>query len=145
MIRLRKLLILIVIIVVLFLITTNYLLFNLQSSDVEVKNLPTIEEKIYLELQKLPEHYKLKSVETLPVIDLFAINTNNITRLNGTQFQQLWKLANSWVSKTRIVDFSNPDIGRILHVLKVAAITKADLDTRGTQLKLLLTLQVRNI
>lgn len=144
MIRRRKLLILTAIIVLLFIITTNYLLFNLQSSDVEVRNLPTIEEKIYLELQKLPEHYKLKSVETLPVIDLFAVNSKNVTSLNESQFQHLWKLANSWVSKTRIVDFGSLDIGRILQALKVAEITKADLDTRGTQLKFLLTLQVRN-
>lgn len=144
MIRRRNLLLLVLIIALLFLITTNYLLINLQSSDIEVRKLPTIEEKIYLELRKLPEHFKLKSLENLSVVDLFVANTkNNPIRLEDSQFEHLWKVANSWVSKNRIVDFSSSEIGNVIRAMKTAVIIKADLDTRGTQLKFLLTLQVR--
>lgn len=144
MIRRRNLLFIVVTVVLLFLISTNYLLLNLQSSDIEVRKLPTIEEKIYLELQILPDHYKQKRTENLIRPDLFIINTKN-TSLNfdNAQFEILWKEANSWVSKTRIVNFNSRNIGKILQALTVAEITKADLDTRGTQLKFLLTLQVR--
>lgn len=143
MFRRRNLLFFIVIAALLFLITTNYLLLNLQSSDIEVRNTQTIEEKIYLELQKLPEHYKQKTPGSLPVADLFITNTKNIATLENTNIDHLWKQTNSWVSKTRVVDFINSDIGKILQVLTETEITKADLDTRGTQLKFLLTLQVR--
>lgn len=143
MIRRRNLLFFIVIAGLLFLISTNYLLLNLQSSDIEVRKTLTIEEKIYLELHKLPENYKQKAVESLRVVDIFISNSKNFTALVNTEFDHLWKQTNSWVSKTRVVDFSNPDIGKILQAIKEAEITKADLDTRGTQLKFLLTLQVR--
>lgn len=142
MIRNRNLLFFIVIVVFLFLISTSYLLFNLQSFEILFTKRPTIEEKIYIQLQELPIYYKQKPAESLLVGDLFISNTKNITILENTELSHLWKQTNSWVSKFRVVDFTNPEIGKILQALRVAEITKADLDTRGTQLKFLLTLQV---
>lgn len=144
MIRRRNLLILVIIAVIIFVITTNYLLLNLQTSDIEVRKLQTIEDKIYMELQSLPDYYKLKPFETVQFTDLVLAKSKNRTvNLTDTNLEYLWKEANSWVSKTGIVDFSSTQIINVLSALKNAKITKADFDTRGTQLKLLLTLQVK--
>lgn len=143
MIRRKSLLLFGLITVLIFIITTNYLLLNLQTSDIEVRTFKTIEEKIYLELENLPQQYRLKSYQKDPTISLSSvIYTNRSFNLGDSSFKDLWKEANSWVSKTRIVDFSSPQIVNVLLGIKNAKITKADLDTRGTQLKLLLTLQV---
>lgn len=145
MVRPRSLLVLLIITILTFFVSTFYLLLNLQSTDIEVRNIQTIEDKIYLELKNLPEHYKSKSVLTVPVIDSFVNNIRNTTfQHENTDLKHLWEEANSWVSKNQVVDFSNVQIGQVLTALRNAAIIKADLDTRGTQLKLLLTLQVRN-
>lgn len=144
MIRRRKLLLFTVITVLIFLITTNYLLLNLQKTDdIEVRKSPTIEEKIYQHLAKLPDYYNLRSPKDVSFSDLSLVNTKNSTvRLDDWHLQELWKEANSWVSKTSVINFSSPKMGPLLFALKNAKILKADLDSRGTQLKFLLTLQV---
>lgn len=146
MVRRRNILFLLIIVLIVFLITPYYLLKNLQISEIEVRKLPTstIEEKIYIELQNLPEIYKIKPLQSLPEFDIFLANFRNIGKLKCTNVSRLWDNANSWVSnsKSRVVDFSSSQIGEILFCMKYAKIIKADLDPRGTQLKFLFTLQV---
>lgn len=139
MIRRKNILLVAILFLVVFVVTTNYLLYWLpRQSDVTI----TIEENIYLELKKLPIYYKINEAEIDDVGTLLKkINIVNITHAyNG--IEKLWKLADTWPNKTQIVDIHSPQLGDILSLLSQAKIVKADLDHRGTQLKLLLTLEV---
>lgn len=129
---------------ILFSLITNYLLSTLPSSEVVPKSrILTIEEKIYLELKSLPAHYKSKPLILDKSIDIFLENIRKAAvSLNDSAIKKLWTLANSWVTKTQVVDLTSSSLGQVLTALKTASIIKADLDTRGTQLKFLLTLQV---
>ncbi|KAJ8925971.1 hypothetical protein NQ315_009826 [Exocentrus adspersus] len=141
MLRRRSFIFLLLVFLVLFVITTNYLLITLHSKS-EVKSPLTVEEKIYFELNKLPGRYTSKSLVEDKTTEVFLQNlsTTNL-RLEDLDLEGLWAEANSWVSKTQLVNLSSPDLGKLFFALKHARITKADVDTRGTQLKLLFTLE----
>lgn len=141
MIRKRKLITIGLISIITFIISVTYLFASLSQTTENLK-IKTTEELIYKELVKLKE----KHSNTIPVEDSeldIVINNLNTKTLEDNNFNELWKIANSWVSKSGIVDFHSSHLGNVLHALKTAKIVKADLDTRGTQLKLLLTLEVR--
>ncbi|KAF5280407.1 hypothetical protein FQR65_LT03216 [Abscondita terminalis] len=72
-------------------------------------------------------------------IDYFLTNVKDFTSFINNE--PVWEKARTWVSKTQLYDYMSPDLGNVLYALKTAKIIKADVDTRGTQLKLLLTLQ----
>jgi hypothetical protein len=134
MIRKSRLLIISVILISIFLISTNYLLITLTDSENEVKS---VHEKIYQQLEHLPDFYKIRKPLENDVTDRFIKNINVDDEKN---LKKLWNVARSWVSKTKIVDFESPLLGSVLSALKKSKIIKADLDTRGTQLKVQLTL-----
>lgn len=145
MIRRRIILLCVITFLIIFVFTTNYLLTILPSSEIEVRKILTIEDKIYLILEKNPTRYDIKPSTDDKSVDIFLKNAKNVnvdSEFTETNLIELWKEANAWVSKTQLVNFSSPSLGNVLYALKTAKIIKADVDTRGTQLKLLLTLQV---
>lgn len=142
MIRRRNLVLLSLLFFALFILTTNYLLITLPSES-EVRKQLTIEEKIYFELNKLPVEYTIRTLTEDKTVDIFL----NIIKSTNANFRQLnldslWREANSWVSKTQLINLTSPNLGKLFIALKKAKIISADVDTRGTQLKLLLTLEV---
>lgn len=101
-----------------------------------------IEDAIYAQIKKLPEMYKNPGQRTLN-LDSFlkSINQAITLRVSSLDLAQIWNEANSW-SSVGLTNFTSPIIGQVLLALKHARIKIADLDPRGTQLKLLLTLSV---
>lgn len=143
MVRRRNLLVCLAVFIILFVLTTNYLLNILTASESKVKKLLTIEEKIYLELQNLPAQYNLTPLSHDIADEIFTDDFKyKNTSIQKIDLVNLWQEVNSWVSKTQVVNFQSPNFRRAFYALKSAKIIKADVDTRGTQLKLLLTLQV---
>ncbi|CAH2005600.1 unnamed protein product [Acanthoscelides obtectus] len=132
----KNVLILCATILILFFITTNYLRSILPSNSA-LNPIPlTIEEKIQIELKNLPGDYKVPSLIEHKTFHRFASNIKRVPfELSSENLTKLWSKVNTWVTKTQIFDMSNPNIGRALYALKNAKILKADLDTRGTQLK----------
>ncbi|KAG5884756.1 hypothetical protein JTB14_029237 [Gonioctena quinquepunctata] len=142
MIRQKNILLVALGLIVLFLITTNYVWIALPSTESEVKKTETIEQKIYLELKNLPDLYKTKSSISDDSTNIFLENAERKgSNSDEKLLKQLWREANSWVTKTQLLNISSKNLGNILSSLKHAKIIEADVDTRGTQLKLLLTLQ----
>nr|XP_023011969.1 glycosaminoglycan xylosylkinase homolog [Leptinotarsa decemlineata] len=142
MIRQKRIFLLALGFLLLFLITTNYVWIALPNNENEVKKVQSIEEKIYSEMKKLPDIYKFKSIISDRGTDIFLKNIRDVeSALDEKSLKELWREANSWVSKTQLVNASSPNLGKIQFALKHAKIIKADVDTRGTQLKILLTLQ----
>ncbi|KAJ8935401.1 hypothetical protein NQ314_012820 [Rhamnusium bicolor] len=142
MIRRRNLLLIALLFFTLFILTTNYLLIILPSSENEVRKEITTEEKIYQELEKLPIQYKQRPLIEEKTTDIFLENIRKTDKkLESLNLEQLWREANSWVSKTQLLNLSSPSLGKVFFALKNAKIIKSDVDTRGTQLKLLLTLE----
>lgn len=137
MLRRRTVLLLTLVLLIVFFVTTNYLLITL-SIENEVDST-SVEESIYQKLRELPDHYKILQSqynnETPNSFENFKILTNVTNR------PILWKIANSWTINTRLVDIKSKYVGDILLMLQQGKIIKADIDSRGTQLKLLLTLQ----
>lgn len=141
MIRRRNLVLLSLLFFVLFILTTNYLLITLPSES-EVRKQLTVEEKIYYELNKLPVEYITKTLIEDKTVDIFInVIQRNVT-VRELNLDRLWTEANSWVSKTQLINLTSPNLGKLFVALKNAKIINADVDTRGTQLKLLLTLEV---
>ncbi|EFA06532.1 glycosaminoglycan xylosylkinase homolog [Tribolium castaneum] len=135
MIRKRKLLSISVTLIVVFIFSTYYLLTTLTSTESEVRST---HEKIYHHLKNLPQLYKThKPLEN----DAFDKFTSNVNVVINEDVAKVWQIANSWVSGTKLVDLESPFLGTVLSRLKTAKVVKADLDTRGTQLKFLLTLE----
>ncbi|KAF5283951.1 hypothetical protein FQA39_LY17192 [Lamprigera yunnana] len=71
------------------------------------------------------------------ISDVFFANIRNF----NSNREMLWEKARSWVTSTQLFDYTSSDLGNVLDALKTAKIVKADVDSRGTQLKLLLTLE----
>lgn len=100
-----------------------------------------IHEQIHYYYSNLPEFYRSRTTTKDEVVDKFIRNVND--RGSGKDdLEGLWKEVNSWVTKASLVNFTSAKIGRIVHALQTAKVVYADVDSRGTQLKLLLTLEV---
>lgn len=142
MFRKRRLIYFSFIIFFLFICVLRYLLLTLTKSEHEILYTNSIiEEQIKNELHLLPAKYKHRS----PVIDNSSdIFINNLYKTPGSikDLTQLWKEVNSWSRKNQFVDVHSPNLSNILFALKHAHILSADIDRRGTQLKLMLTLEV---
>ncbi|RZC39678.1 DUF1193 domain containing protein [Asbolus verrucosus] len=139
MLRKRKLLIISIVLIVTFMVTTNYLLTRLTTASEGDTEIKSIHEKIYKELENLSNKYEIRKPFEDEITDTFIKNINTFT-VEGN-IKNVWQIANSWVSKTMLVDFMSLHVGSLLLALKKSKIIKADLDGRGTQLKLLLTLE----
>lgn len=136
MIRKRKVIIISIALIIIFFISTN-LLFSLLTTEIEVRS---IHDHIYFHLNNLPSIYKHKEISNNDSFNIFLKYINS--PIHETDVTKIWQIANSWVSKNRLVDHENSFIGSVLLAMQNTKIIKADLDTRGTQLKLLLTLEV---
>lgn len=134
--------ILILFIIISFIVTIIRLMYLITETD-KLLNAPNnpIHEKIYHHFDNLPEFYKMRTTTKDPIVDSFIANINK----HGSpteNFNELWKEVGAWVTKTQLTNFTSAKIGSVAEALKRAKIIYADVDTRGTQLKLLLTLEV---
>lgn len=139
MLKKRKLLILCVIVGIIFVMTTNYLLKILvkeSESEREVIN-NDVNRAIYEELHNLSPRYRRKQVYKNVNVETIINNKNLITN-----FENLWEISNTQLSQRQKGQFENAYLAEILWGLKHGKIIKADLYPKGTQLKLLLNLQV---
>ena len=59
----------------------------------------------------------------------------------ASDYKKVWPLAKKWVRARQVTPIKAPELGSILHALQTAKILKSDVSRRGTQLKLLLTLE----
>ncbi|CAG9764427.1 unnamed protein product [Ceutorhynchus assimilis] len=143
MIRKRNVIIVALIVVAVFFFTIHYLLKYLPTLDNVVKTNSKIENAIYEEFKILPKFYKevqqhLGATKT----DEFLENVKDVMNLalQDVNVKEVWKEANSWPSSNQLTNISSPSIGKLMYALKHAWIIHADIDTRGTQLKLLINL-----
>ncbi|XP_066249335.1 glycosaminoglycan xylosylkinase homolog [Euwallacea similis] len=122
-----------------FFFMIQYLLKFLPSIEPPLKsNYEKIKEEIYKELYRLT----LKSpIQSLNKTEVFLSNLQDIAELWQLNYEKLWLEAQTWPSGNQLTNISSPNIGKVWLALKTAKILKADVDTRGTQLKLLLTLK----
>ncbi|CAG9861809.1 unnamed protein product [Phyllotreta striolata] len=137
MFRRKTILIIGVIFSIGFLLSTNYLNFELpKGSDRKI-----VDEIIYEELNKLPKFYKLSPKNANVEVEGFFKNLSTSAKYPYKNLRHLWQTANSWTNKDRLVDIRSPYLNDVVTSMKYAKITGADLDHRGTQLKLILTLE----
>lgn len=131
------------IVVSVFLFTLQYLLSVLPGTESEVRRKSRIEQNIYSKLKELPDIYKNPQNLDNSKFNVFLNNlkVENGVGLDTLDLTELWLEANSWPSKNQLINISSPNLGKLIFAMKHASITKADIDTRGTQLKLLLTLK----
>ncbi|XP_019874820.2 glycosaminoglycan xylosylkinase homolog isoform X2 [Aethina tumida] len=138
MIQKKKILIAAVILLLLYIFTTNYILFVLNNAENEVFIDDIVSKKILEHLEELSPDYFVKPILSTNFTQRII---ENIKTVHSYDNKQLWATANSWVTQNKVVNFNSSELGSVIHALKNAKIIKADLDQRGTQLKLLLTLQ----
>lgn len=69
-------------------------------------------------------------------LDLVA-NKNNYDQ---QELKKIWLIARKWVRARQIIPKEAPELSSILNALQNAKIIKSDVNRKGTQLKLLLTL-----
>lgn len=141
MLRKRKFIFLIFAATCTFLFIIGYLMNVLiKEQNEEALTNSIVEEKIKKYLLRLPEKYKIKNKFLGNISDLHIKNVHDVSS-NVDVLNKWWYEVNSWVSKGVFVNTTS-NLGSVLGALKYAKIIYADLDTRGTQLKLLLTLKV---
>ncbi|KAL1501954.1 hypothetical protein ABEB36_007177 [Hypothenemus hampei] len=139
MYRRKSILIVALLVITLFFFTLQYLQLLLPTPKNTIKFRSEIEDLIYQELQELDDKYNVP--QRLVKVEEFLGNINNFTGFTKIELlSELWKEANFWPSAQFLTNISSTNIGTILNALKRTRIIKADLDNRGTQLKLLLTL-----
>ncbi|XP_060526532.1 glycosaminoglycan xylosylkinase homolog [Cylas formicarius] len=137
MFRRKTLLLGTAVIAILFLLINYYLLSILTLTRTDIEHVPTVEDFIWLEYQKLNSYYRArKSSERI-----FLKFVKHLSYLDHEALPNLWAEVSSWISDKQLFDALNPKLGTVINELKHAPIVKADLDNRGTQLKLLLTLE----
>ncbi|KAF7279690.1 hypothetical protein GWI33_006850 [Rhynchophorus ferrugineus] len=110
-----------------------------KGSTIEVKK-NRVEELIYNELKTLPNIYYSSQNEDN---DKFEKLLESIKSQQGNDenLNSIWQKANSWVSENQLLNISSSELGKVITAMKSVKIIKSDIDTRGTQLKLLLTLK----
>lgn len=59
----------------------------------------------------------------------------------ASDYEQVWSLAKKWVRARQVTPTKAAKLGSIVHALQTARIVKSDVSRKGTQLKLLLSLQ----
>lgn len=112
--------------------------------DVEGTDSEKTQRMILQLVEKLPSSYKLAKIGSDYPDGKIATFLRNIQSERGDKtVEELWALANSWVSKRQLYDLNSPYLGDVYKALKNARIIKSDLSVRGSQFKLNLTLEVR--
>lgn len=127
-----------------FFLTLRYLLTILPGTESEVKgNSELIQESIYSRLNSLPDLYRSPQKFNNSKIDAFLnnIRTDNSLKLDISDLKELWQEVQSWPSKNQLANISSPNLGKIMFAMKYTPIISTDIDSRGTQLKILLNLQ----
>lgn len=106
-----------------------------------------VENEIRLEVLKLSNEYKVRQAQYDEMAERFIKNVKkkNIDVDNETVMKDLWNRANQQVKNEQLFDSKDEHLGSIVSALKLGKIIKADVHTRGTQLKILLNLKVRFI
>lgn len=110
-----------------------------------VKNLKTnvdIENEIRLEYLALKEKQKTSKFYDDKVISNFIKNVNSFEKSKNDDIESLWRRANDWISNNKFYDIYDKNLGNVIYNLKNSKITYAHVYSRGTQLKLLLSLEV---
>ncbi|XP_018331863.1 glycosaminoglycan xylosylkinase homolog [Agrilus planipennis] len=124
-----------------FLLVLIVLIKKLPSTESKVKiKVNNIEELILEEAHQLSNYFKTKRSINETAIKIFINELNKIVISKNTT-EPLWNIARSWVSKTQLYNMSSIYLGDVIYALKSNKILKADIDSRGTQLKLFLTLE----
>lgn len=59
----------------------------------------------------------------------------------SNDLEKLWKIPRQWIRARQIVPWKAPELGDILRALETKRIVKSDVARKGTQLKLMLTLE----
>lgn len=141
----KKILVLFIAVCVLFILLTGFCMSVLSKSELDRKdNSLTFEDKIHYEYSRLSPDYRIKRLKTDNITEIFVRNLKN-RKKKTANFEEIWETVRAGVSKTQLFSIGDPILGHALDALQNAKIIKADLDTRGTQLKLLLTLEVMKI
>lgn len=144
MFRKRTVLVVASLVLLLFFCTLQHLQSYLPAVERSPKRNQEVEKAIYDKLSHLPEAYASGPLNQNSA-ERFLSNIQTARwELSSGQLEKLWEEANSWPSDRQLTNLSSPLMGGILYALQHARITKADVDTRGTQLKILLTLMVRH-
>lgn len=138
MLRKKYILFIVFLVIVIFFFTINCLLKFLPQTDIEIIHKEEVADLIYKELEHLPDVYKYPQAQGNHIYE--SIRNIGNQQFHAGTLRSLWKESNSWILSNTITNISSPNLGRILKALSTARITSADIDTRGTQLKLLLTL-----
>lgn len=143
MIRRRRFL-KITLLISLFFFITVWFVSNVSKSEKlpQISNTQEYEDEIYRELALLSAEYKTKSKIVSNFTKYFLNNMKSSADLANLNYNNVWKNAKSWVSKMQLYEARNSDIREVCEAMKVGKIIKADLDSRGTQLKFLFTLEV---
>lgn len=141
MLRKKTVIVISLIVLFVFFCTLHQLLKILPENEIKSNK---IEDAIYAQIRTLPEMYKNPGQATLNLGSFLKSIDQTVTlRVNTLDLTHIWNEANSWSSTGhQLTNFTSTKIGQVLLALKHAKITTADLDPRGTQLKLLLTLKV---
>lgn len=140
MIQKRKLLLLTVSIFLLFILLISSFMRILITEEHERSTTVQLspEEKILKLFDHLPDTYKVRRLKDDNITRVLLKNLKN--KLKIRNIKQIWIDANAGVSKTQL--YNSSLLGLIRLGMKRLKIVFADLDSRGTQLKLLLTLEV---
>lgn len=139
MFKKRKVLGALAIFIIIFLMTLSYFI-NVLSSENEAGRAHQIsgyEAKILMKLYNLPKYYHIKPEYYDNITETFVKSLKRSER----DMKSVWQDVNAAVSKQGLFKIANTYLGDALHALQTGRIIKADLDKRGTQLKLLLTLE----
>lgn len=100
----------------------------LMKLQIKVQNIIKRKSEVLSEIEKDQQFKSLK--EQLSVNESLA-----------KDYQRAWTVAKRWVRARSSIPVSAPELGSILRAMQSAPILKSDVSRRGTQLKLLLTLE----
>lgn len=99
------------------------------------------DEKIWKLYHNLPKVYHNKVEDDVYKNSTKTLFLNNIVMNNNANLTYLWTHINSIINKQRLYP-QDEYLAMLIKAMETAKVVNADLDKRGTQLKLLLTLEV---
>lgn len=102
-----------------------------------------LEELIKSNVRNLSIQYKITSTEANELLDEFINNLNDTKSIKD--YRSVWNQIKNGIRENTLFSSNCNYLGTTLNALSTAKIIAADVDSRGTQLKLLLTLEVRRI
>lgn len=99
-----------------------------------------LEESIRNNVKSLPQKYQQTQVEFDNLTELFINNVNKVNSIKN--LKQVWSSIKNNIRDNKLFVSNGTYLGTALEGLRTASIISADVDSRGTQLKLLLMLEV---